>query len=460
MERAARSGIGVFGAGYVGLVTAACLAELGRNVVLHDVDVRKIATLRTGVLPIHEPGLLELLHRGVAAGRLRFTTEAQEAVAGRAAIFVAVGTPTCADGRADLSFVREAAGLIARHLDGPTVIVNKSTVPIETGDLVEAIVRAERIGRHDAVVVANPEFLREGSAISDFFHPDRIVLGCEDPQAEALLRELYAPLDVPLLVTDVHTAEMIKYTANAFLATKISFANEIAAICERVGVDVKTVVAGAGADRRIGTAFLGAGLGFGGSCLPKDVNALRQIAEEAAVEPLLLNAVADVNARQIERICARIAYLLDGLAHRRVGVLGLAFKAQTDDVRDSPALALVETLLAHGACVTVHDPVAADNALARLGDRVAYAPVDDYHRVAEGADALVLATDWNAYRDIDLNRLRTTMRRRIVIDARNFYEPLRFVRGGFHYAGVGRGTHLAALDRLSGRETRAAPHAG
>jgi UDPglucose 6-dehydrogenase len=291
--------------------------------------------------------------------------------------------------------------------------------------------------------VANPEFLREGSAVADFFAPDRIVIGCNDPQAEALLRDLYAPLNAPLIVTDVHTAEMIKYTANAFLATKISFANEIAAICERVGADVKTVTAGAGADKRIGTAFLGAGLGFGGSCLPKDVNALRAIAEGAAVEPTLLSAVLDVNARQIERMCARLAYLIDGLAHKRIGVLGLAFKAQTDDVRESPAIALVEALLAAGAWVHVHDPVAVANARARLGDRVTYAPVDDYHVVASGADALVLATEWNAYRDLDPVRLRAAMRRRVILDTRNFYEPDRFARAGFHYAGVGRAAHLA-----------------
>ncbi len=445
-----RTGIGVFGAGYVGLVTAACFAELGRGVVLHDVDAAKLATLRAGALPIHEPGLLELVERGVRAGRLRFADDPAEAVAGMGAVFVAVGTPPAADGRADLSAVRAAARTIARLLDGPTVIVNKSTVPVETGDLVAAIVREQRTARHDAVVASNPEFLREGSAVADFFAPDRIVIGCEDPQAAALLRELYAPLNAPLIVTDVHTAEMIKYTANAFLATKVSFANEIAAICERVGADVQTVVAGAGADKRIGTAFLGAGLGFGGSCLPKDVAALRRIAEDAAVEPTLLDAVLAVNARQIERLCARIAYLLDGLARKRVGVLGLAFKPQTDDVRASPALALIEALLAAGAQVCVHDPVATENARALLGERVSYAPPGDHHAVALGADALVLATEWNAYRELDLARLRATMRRRIVVDARNFYEPARFTRAGFHYAGIGRAAQLAALDRRAG----------
>lgn len=446
----ARSDLGVFGAGYVGLVTAACFAELGRTVTVHDVDDAKIKLLRQGQLPIYEPGLLELVERSVRAGRLRFTNEPAEAVRSCCAVFIAVGTPMAADGGADLRYVRTAAREIAAHLDGPTVIVNKSTVPVETGGLVAAIVREHRRARHDAVVVSNPEFLREGSAVADFFSPDRIVLGCDDPQAERIMRELYAPIDAPLIVTDVRTAEMIKYTANAFLALKISFANEIAAICERVGADVKDVIAGAGADKRIGAAFFGAGLGFGGSCLPKDVNALRRIAEGAAVEPLLLSAALEVNARQIERVVVRLAYLLDGVAGKRIGVLGLAFKAQTDDVRESPAISLIERLLADGARVVAHDPVAADNARQQLGDRIGYAPQLDPYVVAEGADAIVLATEWNEYRELDLVRLRNLMRRRVVIDARNFYDPVRFTRAGFHYAGIGRTAHLAAADQSDG----------
>jgi UDPglucose 6-dehydrogenase len=442
--------IGIFGAGYVGLVTAAGFAELGRSVVLYDTDAEKIALLRAGGLPIHEAGLLELLARGVRAGRLRFTGDAREAVAGCGAVFVAVGTPAGPDGGADLSAVRAAATAIARHLDGPAVIVNKSTVPVETGDLVSAIVRAARTGGHDAVVVSNPEFLREGSAVADFFRPDRIVLGCTDRRAEALLRELYAPLGAPIIVTDVRTAEMIKYTANAFLALRVSFANEIAAICERVGADVRAVLDGAGADRRIGTAHFDPGLGFGGSCLPKDVRALRRIAGEADVDPALLDAILDVNAQQLERVVARIAVLLHGLAGRRIGVLGLAFKAQTDDVRESPAIALVEHLLAAGAAVCVHDPVAMQKAYAQLGARVAYAPQDDWHAAAAGAHALVLATAWNDYRDLDLARLRASMRGRIVVDARNLYDPQHLVRAGFRYAGIGRTAPLIALERAAG----------
>jgi UDPglucose 6-dehydrogenase len=434
---AGRGRIGVFGAGYVGIVTAAGLAEIGRSTVLFDTDAEKIALLSAGGLPIHEAGLPELVARGTAASRLQFTNDPAEAVAGCGAVFIAVGTPNTPAGRADLTNVREAAGTIAKHLDGPTIIVNKSTVPVDTGDLVAGIVRDARLTRR-AVVVSNPEFLREGSAVNDFFHPDRIVIGCDDGDAEAFLRELYAPLAAPVIVTDMRTAEMIKYAANAFLATKISFANEMAAICAGVGADVTAVLAGAGADARIGTAYFGAGLGFGGSCLPKDVRALRQIAAAAAVEPALLDATLDVNRRQVERVCARIGALLDGLPGRRVGVLGLAFKAGTDDVRDSPAIALVEALLAAGAEVAVHDPVAMEHARTVLGSRVAYAPPGDGFSVATGADALVLATDWEGYRDPDLAALRALMRAPLLVDARNFYDPQRIARAGFRYEGIGR----------------------
>jgi UDPglucose 6-dehydrogenase len=436
-----RDGIGVFGAGYVGLVTAACFADLGRDVTVYDVDAPRIAELDAGRVPIHEPGLPELIATNVAAGRLRFTGDPAAAVRGKAAVFIAVGTPSGEDGRADLSWVRSAATTIAEHLDGPTVVVNKSTVPVETGDLVDAIVRNVRRERHDIAVVSNPEFLREGSAIADFRHPDRIVIGCSDPAAESVMRELYAPLGAPVLVTDVHTAEMIKYAANAFLATKISFINEIALICERVGADVTTVAAGIGADARIGPGFLRAGLGFGGSCLPKDVNALRRVADGTAVEPLLLNAVFTVNARQIERIAARTAYLLGGLARQTIAVWGLAFKPETDDVRESPAIELAEAFLAAGARVQAHDPVATANARKLLGKRVTFGK--DPLAAARGADALVLATEWPVYRDVDPVVLSGVMRRHIVVDARNFLDSDRIVRAGFSYTAVGRPTHPA-----------------
>ena len=342
-------------------------------------------------------------------------------------MFITVSTPN----------VRDAAVTIAANLDGPAIIVNKSTVPVETGDLVAAIVRDARLTRR-AIVASNPEFLREGSAVDDFFHPDRIVIGCSDPEAEAFLRELYAPLAAPFIVTDMRTAEMIKYAANAFLAAKISFANEIAAICAAAGTDVTAVLAGAGADARIGPAYLGAGLGFGGSCLPKDARALRDLAAGVPVEPLLLDAILAINQRQIERVCARIGTLLDALPGRRIGVLGLAFKPGTDDVRESPAIALVEALLAAGAEVTVHDPVAMDNARAALGTRVTYAPAGDWPAAAGAADALVLATEWDAYREPDLPRLRLLMRPPLIVDARNVFDGQRIARAGFRYDGIGR----------------------
>jgi UDPglucose 6-dehydrogenase len=432
-----RERIGIFGAGYVGIVTAAGLAELGRTTVLYDTDAARIGLLTAGGLPVYEAGLPELVARVVAAGRLRFTSDPAEAVAGCCAVFIAVGTPLGNDGRADVTNVREAAATIAKHLDGPAIIVNKSTVPVDTGDLVAGIVRDARLTRR-AVVASNPEFLREGSAVDDFFHPDRIVIGCDDAEAEAFLRDLYAPLGAPFIVTDMRTAEMIKYAANAFLAVKVSFANEIAAICAGIGADVTGVLAGAGADARIGTAHFGAGLGFGGSCLPKDLRALAQIAAAAGIEPALLAATLAVNARQVERICARIGELTAGLAGRRIGVLGLAFKAGTDDVRESPAIALIEALLAAGADVTVHDPAAMDNARAVLGSRVTYASEDDVFGAATDADVLVLATAWNDYADPDLAQLRAAMRQPLVVDARNFYEPAHIARAGIRYEGIGR----------------------
>jgi UDPglucose 6-dehydrogenase len=424
---AGRARIGVFGAGYVGLVTAAGLAELGRTTVLYDTDAAKIALLRAGGLPIHEAGLPELVARGVATGRLEFTNDPSEAVAGCGTVFIAVSTPN----------VRDAAATIAAHLDGPAIIVTKSTVPVDTGNLVAAIVRDARLTRR-AVVVSNPEFLREGSAVNDFFHPDRIVIGCDDAEAEAFLRELYAPLGAPLIVTDMRTAEMIKYAANTFLATKISFANEIAALCAATGTDVTAVLAGAGADARIGTAHFGAGLGFGGSCLPKDLRALGDLARANAIEPALLDAVLAINVRQISELCRRIGALVDGLAGRRIGVLGLTFKAGTDDVRESPSIALVEALLAAGAEVTVHDPLAMETARVTLGTRVTYAPAGDWPAAAGAADALVLATAWDAYREPDLARLRAIMRRPLLVDARNFYDPQAIARAGFRYEGIGR----------------------
>jgi UDPglucose 6-dehydrogenase len=430
--------LGVFGAGYVGLVAAACFSQLGHDVVVCDSDVRKIALLESGEMPFVEPGLAEMVAENVAAKRLRFTAEPAQAVIGRSIVFIAVGTPAATDGRADVAGVRAVAAAIGRSIGDAILIVNKSTVPVETGDLVASIVRAESGNRYDVRVASNPEFLRQGCAVTDFMEPDRIVLGCADSQSESVLRNLYASFDAPIIVVDMRTAEMIKYVANAFLATKISFVNEVAGICERVGVDIGAVVAGAGADPRIGGAFLEAGIGFGGSCLPKDVNALRRTAHDNAVESALLDAVMDVNGRQVTHVVARTDALAGNVRGRRITVWGLAFKAGTDDVRESQAIALIEALLDAGAIVAAHDPLAVPNARAELGDRVAFFDGSDYVAAASGADVLILATAWPIYCAADFEELAAAMRGRIVVDARNGFDPLVVSTAGFVYAGVGR----------------------
>ena len=438
MSEAVRARIGVLGAGYVGLVTAACFADLGRTVTLVDVNAARIAGLQDGIVPIHEPGLAEMLARCAASGRLRFSTDVRAAVAGSAAVFIAVGTPQLADGRADLQYVRAAALSIASALDGPTVIINKSTVPVQTGDLVGELVRTARPDRRDVVVVSNPEFLREGSGVADFMQPDRIVIGCDDPSVEALLRELYAPLRAPIIVVDIRTAEMVKYIANAFLATKISFVNEIAAICERVGVDIVAVVRGVAADKRIGPAFFNAGLGFGGSCLPKDVRALRHVAHDYALVPRLLDAVLAVNDGQVARVVMLLDTALDGLSGKTIAIWGLAFKPGTDDIRESPAIALVHALHARGARIQAHDPVAIDTARAALPVDITYAPTEDRYAAANGADALAIASEWDVYRRMDYERLRAVMTGRLLFDGRNALDRRTAQDAGFLYLGVGR----------------------
>jgi UDPglucose 6-dehydrogenase len=439
--------IAVIGTGYVGLVTGTCFAELGNRVACIDTDAAKIEQLEKGKIPFFEPGLHELVLRNRHSGRLTFHRSAAEGLAGSEVDFIAVGTPMGSDGRADLSFVRAAARDIAVHLDSDKIIVNKSTVPVETGDLVAAIVREHNASEFKVTVVSNPEFLREGSAISDFMQPDRIVLGSSDDSSAALMRELYEPLGAPILHTDVRTAEMIKYTANAFLATKISFINLIANICDEVGADIKDVVAGAGGDRRIGTAFFQAGLGFGGSCFPKDVMALARIAEASSVDPLILAQVLEINEKQVTRVVARLRERLGTLEGKRIGVFGLAFKANTDDIRESPAVRLVAQLLEAGAQMRVHDPVARETARATLGDGVTY--VKSSYEAVDDADAIVVATDWNEYKQIDFAIVKKLMRGRIVYDARNIYDPERVTAMGLEYIGVGRGARRR-LEAVSG----------
>ena len=428
--------IAVIGTGYVGLVSGACLAELGNDVVCVDVDAEKIAGLQRGESPFFEPGLEELVRRNMDAARLAFTSDLPAGIHGREIIFIAVGTPTADDGHLDLRQVRQAALDIAVALDGPKVIVNKSTVPVQTADLVSSLIEDAKVADHAVTVVSNPEFLREGSALADFMHPDRIVIGVDHPGAEELLRDLYAPFGVPIIVTDPRTAEMIKLTSNAFLAAKISFINEIAAICDAVGADVRDVVAGAGADKRIGAACMQPGLGFGGSCLPKDLLALHRIASKTGAHTRLLDAALAVNAAQIPHVVARLKGLIGGLSGKTVGLLGLAFKPGTDDVRESPALALARQLVDDGARVQAHDPVAASNAAIELRRGVRF--VDAAYEAADGADALVLATAWTEYTELDLTQLRRRMRGDVFFDARDLYDPRKIREAGFTYAGIGR----------------------
>ena len=429
--------IAIIGCGYVGLVTGSCFADLGNSVICVDNDARKIERLLSGEVPFYEPSLGEMLARNVQAKRLSFTTDVGAAVRASDIVFIAVGTPTRADGHADLSAVRAVARDIGRTLDGPKIVVSKSTVPVETGNLIASLIKEHAAADHPVSVVSNPEFLREGSAVADFLKPDRVVIGTDDAESERVLRDLYAPLDSPIVVTDIRTSEMIKYAANAFLATKISFINEIANICELVDVDVRAVCRGIGYDQRIGTRFLSPGIGYGGSCFPKDVRALEQLAAERDYPAPLLHAVELVNRRQVERTVVKLERELAGLAGRVIAVLGLSFKPDTDDIRDAPALAIIARLTDRGATVRAHDPIANDRARDVLGD----APVaffDDMYEAASGADALLLATEWNQFRSLDFVRCATVMRGVVVVDGRNIFEPENVTAAGLRYLGVGR----------------------
>jgi UDPglucose 6-dehydrogenase len=430
--------IAVIGTGYVGLVTGACLAELGNTAICIDTDVEKVNALQSGIVPFFEPGLQELVARNQRSGRISFTVDAAQAISKSEIVFIAVGTPMGEDGHADLQYVRSAARTIATSLKAGsrTIVVNKSTVPVETGDLVSAIIRESRTDACDVAVVSNPEFLREGNAIADFMSPDRIVLGVYDDDSAAVMKDLYAPLVAPIIVTDVRTAEMIKYTANAFLAAKISFINEIARICEKVGADVKDVVLGAGTDKRIGTAFMNPGLGFGGSCFPKDVTALASIAQKYGVAPTVLEAVLRVNSEQVHLCAERLEASLETLNGRRIAVLGLAFKPNTDDVRESPAINLVQALLERGAEVHAHDPEAIETARQVLGDGVVYHA--NVYESLKDADAMVVATDWNEYKQLDLDLAARVLRGNVLFDTRNIYDPRLVLEQGFHYLSVGR----------------------
>jgi UDPglucose 6-dehydrogenase len=430
------SRITVVGSGYVGLTTAACFADLGNQVTGLDIDAARVEGLRRGRVPFYEPGLSELLHRNARADRLTFTTDYPAALAEAEFVFLAVGTPMGKRGDADVSHIKAAAEAIGEHLDHPLVVVNKSTVPIGTGDLVSRIVAGARTSDVAFSVVSNPEFLREGSAIADFMNPDRVVLGAHEPDAAQAVAELYRPLEAPILVTSLYTAEMIKYASNAFLATKISFINEMARICEVLEADVQVVADGMGMDRRIGRHFLDAGIGYGGSCFPKDVKALARMAEQMGYHPELLRSVMDINDDQRRLVVDRLRELLGGLRGQVVGVLGLAFKPNTDDIREAPALDVVESLTQKGARVQVYDPAAMDNAKHVLNGGVIFAK--DAYGAARKADAIAVLTEWNEFRALDLDRLRRVMRRPVVVDGRNIWEPAEMRERGFVYKGIGR----------------------
>jgi UDPglucose 6-dehydrogenase len=429
--------IGIIGTGYVGLVTGTCFAELGNSVVCLDNDQRKIDVLRRGEAPFFEPQLLEMIVRNQHAGRLSFSSDVEAGVKASDIIFIAVGTPMGEDGNADLSAVRAVAATIGRALNGPKIVVSKSTVPVETGELVSSII-AENCGEHYQVdVVSNPEFLREGSAVADFMQPDRIVVGTGSAEAEAVMRDLYAPLDAPFVVTNVRTSEMIKYAANAFLATKISFMNEIANICELVDVDVKAVGRGIGFDHRIGTQFMSPGIGYGGSCFPKDVRALEKIAHGRNYDATILRSVEAVNRAQIQRTYTKIEKALGGSVEgKSIGVLGLAFKPNTDDVRESPPIHLIDLFLAAGASVRAHDPIARESARAKTLGEITYC--DQLYEAIDEVDVLLLATEWNEYKNIDFRMVRKLMRGNVVFDGRNIFDPEKVVAEGLRYIGVGR----------------------
>jgi len=430
--------IAVVGTGYVGLVTGTCFAEFGVQVTCVDVDTEKIGQLQRGKVPIFEPGLEEMVRRNMTEGRLAFSTDLKSAVEKSLVIFIAVGTPQREDGSADLTFVREVARGIGQSLKEYKVVVTKSTVPMGTGAMIREIIQKEIPAGVEFSVASNPEFLREGSAIEDFIRPNRVVIGADDPQAVSILKELYNPLyliEAPFLITNVVSAEMIKYASNAFLATKISFINEIAALCEKVGADVHEVAKGMGLDHRIGRLFLHPGPGYGGSCFPKDTLAVLTVGRSHDLDMKVIASVVAVNDAQIGRMVQKIRSMAEGLRGKSIGVLGLSFKPNTSDTRESPALRIIEEIQREGARVRAYDPVAIPEA-SRMLQNVEYG-ADEYD-TAKGCDALVLATEWNQFRNLDLPRLKSLMRQPVLVDLRNVYEPEDMRRQGFRYAAVGR----------------------
>lgn len=430
--------IAVIGTGYVGLVTGACFAEFGVDVTCVDIDADKISRLEAGVMPIYEPGLEQLVAKNTQSGRLHFTTDIKQAVELSLVIFLAVGTPPKADGSPDLSFVETAATSIAEYMNGYKVIVTKSTVPIGTGEHLRELIRGRQKSKTNFGIVSNPEFLREGAAINDFMRPDRVVLGSRDEEALAIMKDLYRPLyliEAPFVITSLEAAELTKYAANAFLATKVSFINEIANLCDRIGCDVHDVARAIGMDRRIGSKFLHPGPGFGGSCFPKDTQALASVARQFNSETLIVEAVIEVNRRQREAMLPKIDKLVGGINGKTIAVLGLAFKPETDDMREAPAVEIIRGLVERGARVRAYDPVAMKEA-AKLLPEIEYA--DDEYAAVKDADALVFITEWNQFRALDMARIRDGMKSPRIADLRNIYDPDDMRELGIDYVGVGR----------------------
>lgn len=437
--------IGIIGTGYVGLVTGACFAEFGLFVTCVDKDEKKIKALKKGIIPFYEPGLDELVKRNIKQGRLKFTTKIKDAAESSLVIFIAVGTPPRGDGSADLKYVEQVAKEIAMHMDGYKIIATKSTVPVGTGEKIREIISSEiRRGEKnlkeqvDFDIVSNPEFLREGAAIEDFMRPNRIVIGTKSQHAVAIMKDLYKPLyliETPFIITNVETAELIKYASNSFLAAKISFINEMANLCEKVGADVHMVAKGMGLDRRIGSKFLHAGPGFGGSCFPKDIKALLSLAEKHGVEANVVKAAIKTNERQREIAAEKIKRELKELKNKKIAILGLSFKPNTDDMREAPSVFIIQKLLEEGARINAYDPVAMKNAKEILPE-VKYCK--NIYDTAKGADALVIVTEWNQFRNLDLERIRKILKQPYFFDLRNIYEPAKMKKLGFKYFCAGR----------------------
>jgi UDPglucose 6-dehydrogenase len=430
--------IAVIGTGYVGLVTGACFAEFGVEVTCVDVDANKIARLNKGIIPIYEPGLDQIVEKNSKAGRLHFTTDIKAAVEQALVIFLAVGTPPKEDGSPDMSFYQSAAKSIAETMNGYKVLVTKSTVPVGTGKWLREFIQANQTNKTNFGVASNPEFLREGAAIEDFMRPDRVVIGSNEEDAIAIMKDLYRPLyliETPIVITSLEAAELIKYAANAFLATKITFINEIANLCDAIGCDVHEVARGMGMDNRIGKKFLHPGPGYGGSCFPKDTRALTTVADHFGVETLIVDSVIEANDRQRKAMIPKIEKLIGNVSGKQIGVLGLSFKPETDDMRESPATDIIKDLLKLGAKIKAFDPVAMNEAKHFLPD-IEYA-TDEYDAI-EGCDALVFLTEWNQFRALDMEKVKRLLKSPKIADLRNIYEPRDMREMGFEYVGVGR----------------------